>query len=159
MVYRHNARAEQLCATTTQSSVLSSRHRGQPAYEVCRLLLHFGCFSLFFSLLTPSCPVALPPKSTNAKEMSSNLGTLPTPFAYNADCSTQMQNAYYVDLDYLLQGPPLALPRCMPDNYGPWADWFYSASSCPPGYTSACQSTQVVATLTDTYVTCCPSVG
>ncbi|KAK8112500.1 hypothetical protein PG984_013026 [Apiospora sp. TS-2023a] len=91
--------------------------------------------------------------------MTSSLGTLPTPFAYNADCSTQMQNAYYVDLDYLLQGPPLALPRCMPDNYGPWADWFYSASSCPPGYTSACQSTQVVATLTDTYVTWCPSVG
>ncbi|KAK7934615.1 hypothetical protein PG985_000110 [Apiospora marii] len=89
--------------------------------------------------------------------MASNLGTLPTPFAYNADCSTQMQNVYHVDLDYLLQGPPLVLPRCMPDNYSPSTSWFYSASNCPSGYTSACQLTQVVATLTDTYITCCPS--
>ncbi|KAK8030218.1 hypothetical protein PG993_011509, partial [Apiospora rasikravindrae] len=93
--------------------------------------------------------------------MANNLGTLPTHFATNSVCSTEMGNIYNVYESsnyYLLQGPPLSIARCLPENYAPSANYFYRpATACPSGYTSACQSTAAIATLTDTYVTCCPT--
>ncbi|KAK8062124.1 hypothetical protein PG997_014221 [Apiospora hydei] len=93
--------------------------------------------------------------------MTTNLGTLPTPFTKNSVCSTEMDIVYEIwnSLDhYLLQGPPLSIARCMPDNYIESKDHFYRpATACPSGYTQACTSTAVIATLTDTYVTCCPT--
>ncbi|KAK7959914.1 uncharacterized protein PG986_004768 [Apiospora aurea] len=93
--------------------------------------------------------------------MGTDLGTLPTPFATSSKCTTEMDNVYYVQASagyYLLQGPPTSIARCLPDNYVESKDYFYrSATVCPSGYTSACQSTATLAHLTDTYITCCPA--
>ena len=93
--------------------------------------------------------------------MANNLGALPTPFALNAACRTEMERIYCVydnSPGWFLQGPPLHLVRCLPGNYGPATTYYYfPAPECPSGYTSACQSLASVATLTDTYITCCPT--
>ncbi|KAK7964420.1 hypothetical protein PG988_011394, partial [Apiospora saccharicola] len=54
---------------------------------------------------------------------------------------------------------PWLSPDACPTITAPGRNGSTLPQAAPPGYTSACQSTQVVATLTDTYVTCCPSVG
>jgi hypothetical protein len=57
---------------------------------------------------------------------------------------------------YFLQGPPIT-SSCVPKDYNPTPTAYYSPASCPTGYTSACDETRTVGTVTETAYTCCPT--
>jgi hypothetical protein len=45
----------------------------------------------------------------------------------------------------------------MPDNFQLSSTNFYSPGICPVGYLTACQHLNVIGTVSETVVTCCPT--
>ncbi|GAB1319344.1 Mid2 domain-containing protein [Madurella fahalii] len=92
-----------------------------------------------------------------------SLGALTTTFTPASTC-VQSFSHLYINQTRTLIGPaiagPLSAGGCFPDNYDIHiADRYYSPGVCPVGYTPACSSSNTISsTLTETVVTCCPSL-
>ncbi|KAI0100747.1 hypothetical protein GGR51DRAFT_343553 [Nemania sp. FL0031] len=91
----------------------------------------------------------------------SNLGALPTNFALGSSCTSKLNDVYKVFTEspgyyYLLQGP-VEQTSCYPSGYNAASTQYYSPARCPTGFTSACQSTNIAGTVSETVVTCCPT--
>ncbi|GAP93151.1 putative Gag polyprotein [Rosellinia necatrix] len=90
-----------------------------------------------------------------------NLGPLPTNFAVASSCSQNLDDVYKLyttssDWYYLLQGP-VRQTGCYPSGYDGGRDLYYSPARCPTGFTSACESSNVAGTITETVLRCCPT--
>ncbi|KAI0867194.1 hypothetical protein GGS24DRAFT_495507 [Hypoxylon argillaceum] len=86
----------------------------------------------------------------------SNLGPLPTNFLNTSNCQTALNDIYYVDNNYLLQGNNNQL-TCYPNGYAGNTAQYYSPARCPSGFTQACSSTNRIDTLVETISICCPT--
>ncbi|TRX89908.1 hypothetical protein FHL15_009180 [Xylaria flabelliformis] len=71
-----------------------------------------------------------------------NLGPLPTDFTINANCASEINDAFLLhtsidnhDFYYLLRGP-LAQTTCYPSGYAANTEQYYSPGRCPTGYTA-----------------------
>jgi hypothetical protein len=58
--------------------------------------------------------------------------------------------------NYLELGPP-DTTSCFPSSYNPSTTAYYSPGRCPEGYTSACGTTIISGSVTETADTCCPT--
>ncbi|TGJ80804.1 hypothetical protein E0Z10_g7947 [Xylaria hypoxylon] len=90
-----------------------------------------------------------------------NLGPLPTDFAIAPSCSKSLDDVYKVFTSFdgwyfLIQGP-VEQTSCYPSGYSANSKQYYSPARCPTGFTSACQSSNVAGTVSETVVRCCPT--
>ncbi|KAI0198803.1 hypothetical protein F4808DRAFT_472453 [Astrocystis sublimbata] len=87
---------------------------------------------------------------------TTNLGPLP-PFTAPSSCYDQ-QGVYFFPSGDLVQGPT-DIGACMPSHYVPSRGAYYSASTCPPGFTVACSSLVTSGTVVaETAYTCCQTL-
>ncbi|KAI0490493.1 hypothetical protein F4859DRAFT_10006 [Xylaria cf. heliscus] len=89
-----------------------------------------------------------------------NLGPLPTSFAFKADCTRDLGDVYkYYTTQgsyYLLQGP-VEQTSCFPSGYTANSKQYYSPGRCPTGFTSACKSESSSGSVVETVMKCCPT--
>ncbi|KAF2736418.1 hypothetical protein EJ04DRAFT_159435 [Polyplosphaeria fusca] len=88
-----------------------------------------------------------------------SLGALTTTFTPAPGCTDDIYGIVYTDATstthkYHSLGDPQTT-QCYPPLYKP--DAFYSPGLCPHEWTSACGSVEMIGTLTETRVNCCPN--
>ncbi|KAI1115540.1 hypothetical protein F5Y14DRAFT_410252 [Nemania sp. NC0429] len=86
----------------------------------------------------------------------SNLGPLPTDFLSSSHCERALDDLYFVDDSYLVQGN-INQVTCYPNGYAGKTEQYYSPAHCPSGFTRACSSTNRIDTLEETIYVCCPT--
>ncbi len=86
-----------------------------------------------------------------------SLGPLTKAFTPPASCLTGLFEITSVgQFDYFQSGA-LTTGSCFPPGYKEARSNFFSPGVCPQGFTSACSSLNIIGSLTETAVTCCPS--
>ncbi|KAI8954148.1 hypothetical protein F4801DRAFT_534504 [Xylaria longipes] len=86
----------------------------------------------------------------------SNLGPLLTDILASSGCKGALENIYYVDNNYLVQGN-IDQVTCYPNGYAGNTAQYYSPARCPSGFTQACSNTNRIDTLVETISICCPT--
>ncbi|KAK5628855.1 hypothetical protein RRF57_004570 [Xylaria bambusicola] len=86
----------------------------------------------------------------------SNLGPLPTDFLLSSHCEGTLDNVYFVDGSYLVQGN-IDQVTCYPNGYAGKTEQYYSPARCPSGFTQACSRTNRIDVLEETIQVCCPT--
>ncbi|KAK1750932.1 hypothetical protein QBC47DRAFT_309067 [Echria macrotheca] len=87
-----------------------------------------------------------------------SLGALTATFSPPASCTESFGHAYLLGTQFApTYYGPATTDGCFPRNYIAARDAYYSPGVCPAAYTSACSSTNVIGSLTETAITCCPT--
>jgi hypothetical protein len=88
--------------------------------------------------------------------MAGIIGALTTTFTPAPSCIASFSDLFILQGGaYTVQGP-VSANSCLPPNYVDTHGAYYSPGLCPAGYISAAQSLNVIGSLTETAVTCCP---
>ncbi|KAE9369900.1 hypothetical protein N431DRAFT_469779 [Stipitochalara longipes BDJ] len=88
--------------------------------------------------------------------MAGIIGALTTTFTLAPSCIASFGDLFILQGgQYTVQGP-VSANSCLPPNYDDSRGAYYSPGTCPSGYLSAAHSLNIIGTLTETAVTCCP---
>jgi len=86
-----------------------------------------------------------------------SLGALTTTFVPVPSCLSSLDNLYGGVNSPIVKGP-VSVDDCFPASYAPGQTNFYSPGFCPYAYTTACSSISTLGDVTETIVTCCPTL-
>ncbi|KAI0121887.1 hypothetical protein F4814DRAFT_457776 [Daldinia grandis] len=84
----------------------------------------------------------------------SNLGALTTAYQPAATDCQSIHLGSTTGMEFLQQG---TISGCLPSNFQPENNYYYSPGVCPRGYTYACTADVIPRTSSVTAATCCPS--
>jgi hypothetical protein len=124
-------------------------------FSVC-LILHNWIASTCSTTQLLSKPARYQfPTAPHSRSTNMSVGSLTTTFTPPASCLKSFSTTTW-NFGYYAAGPTTT-QGCMPDNFQFSSTNFYSPGICPVGYTTACQHSNVIGTVSETVVTCCPT--